>query len=113
MDLDIASIAARPDRADLWPQLQGLWPRFMTQDPSGDFFYGYEATTYPEFALLAVDALTGLPVAKALSVPLFHDGEIADGLPEGGWAWAIRQSASPPTIVCAAAHRPSSPHWRS
>jgi hypothetical protein len=107
MDLDIASIAARPDRAELWPQLQGFWPRFMTQDPSGDFFYGYEATAYPEYALLAVDTETGVPVAKALSVPLSHDGEIADGLPEGGWGWVVRQSAHDrlrgrtPTIVSA------------
>jgi GNAT superfamily N-acetyltransferase len=107
MDLDIASIAARPDRADLWPQLQGFWPEFMTQDPSGDFFFGYEATAYPEYALLAVDTKTGRAVAKALSVPLFHEGEIADGMPEGGWGWAIRQCAHDrlrghtPTIVSA------------
>ena len=107
MDLDIASMADRPDRAELWPKLLGFWPRFMTEDPIGDFYYGYEATAYPEYALLAVDADTGEPVAKALSVPLAFDGVIADGLPEGGWDWAIRTSAHDrlrgrtPTIVSA------------
>jgi GNAT superfamily N-acetyltransferase len=105
--LDIASMADRPDRAGLWPELLGFWPRFMTQDPSGEFFYDYQATAFPEFALLAVDTATGRPVAKALSVPLSYDGVIADGLPEGGWGWATRQSAHDrllgrtPTIVSA------------
>ena len=100
-------MADRPDQADLWPQLLGFWPRFMTQDPSGGFYYGYEASAYPEYALLAVDTATGLPVAKALSVPLSYDGVVADGMPEGGWGWAIRRSAHDrllgrePTIVSA------------
>lgn len=107
MELDIASMADRPDRAELWPKLSGFWPRFMTEDPTGDFFYGYQATAYPEYALLAVDTETGEPVAKALSVPLCYDGVIADGLPEDGWDWAIRTSAHDrlrgrtPTIVSA------------
>ena len=39
MRLDITSAAERPDRAALWSGLTGLWPRFMTQDETGDFFY--------------------------------------------------------------------------
>ena len=107
MDLDIASLADRPDRAELWSQLRNLWPPFMTADPASDFFYGYEASAFPEYALLTVDTDTGRPVAKALSVPLSYAGVIADGLPEGGWGWAIRQSAhdrlrgTKPTIVSA------------
>jgi GNAT superfamily N-acetyltransferase len=107
MDLDIATAAQRPDRYDLWPRLSGFWPRFMTQDESSDFFYGYEFAQYPEYQLLAVDTVSGEPVAKAHSVPLSFTGEIAAGLPEGGWGWAIRQSAhdrlsgTAPTMVSA------------
>jgi hypothetical protein len=107
MRLDIASAAERPDRRPLWSGLTGLWPRFMTQDQTGDFFYGYEFDRYPEFQLLAVDADTGEAVAKAHSVPLSFTGTIADGLPEHGWDWAVRQAAhdrlrdTPPTMVSA------------
>jgi GNAT superfamily N-acetyltransferase len=92
MDLDIATMAERPDRAGLWEQLDGFWPRFMTQDPTGGFYYGYLEQHFPEHCLLAVDRGSGAPVAKAHSVPLVHDGVVADGLPEGGWDWAIRRS---------------------
>jgi hypothetical protein len=92
MDLDIATMADRPDRAELWAQLQGFWPTFMTEDPTGGFYYDYLAEHFPAHCLLALDAATGVPVAKAHSVPLAYAGDIADGLPEGGWDWAIRQS---------------------
>lgn len=107
MHLDIATAAERPDRRPLWAALTGLWPRFMTQDETGDLFYGYEFDRYPEYQLLAVDTDTGEAVAKAHSVPLSLTGEIADGLPEHGWDWAIRQSThdrlrgTEPTIVSA------------
>jgi GNAT superfamily N-acetyltransferase len=107
MDLDIASAADRPDRRPLWAGLTGLWPPFMTQDETGEFFYGYEFDHYPEFQLLAVDAGTGEAVAKAHSVPLSFTGQIAGGLPEHGWDWAVRQAAhdrlrgTAPTIVSA------------
>jgi hypothetical protein len=107
MRLDITSAAERPDRAPLWSGLTGLWPRFMTQDETGDFFYGYEFDHYPEFQLLAVDLDTGEAVAKAHSVPLSFTGAIADGLPEHGWDWAVRQathdrlSGAEPAIVSA------------
>jgi hypothetical protein len=87
MDLDIAPIG---DRTELYQQLDGGWPEFMTKDPAGGFFYRYADRYWPEFSLLAVDRETGRAVAKAHSVPLFFDGDIAAGLPEGGWDWAIR-----------------------
>ena len=93
MDLDIATMAERPDRQDLWDRLAGFWPRFMTEDPTGDFYYGYLEDHFPQHCLLAVDIATGEPVAKANSVPLAYQDPIADGLPEDGWDWAIRRSA--------------------
>ena len=107
MHLDIATAAERPDRRPLWSDLAGLWPRFMTHDETSDFFYGYEFDHYPQFQLLAVDTDTGEAVAKAYSVPLSFTGTIADGLPEHGWDWAVRQAThdrlrgTTPTIVSA------------
>ncbi len=107
MRLDISSAAERPDRLPLWSGLAGLWPQFMTHDETGDFFYGYEFDSYPEFQLLAVDTDTGEAVAKAHSVPLSFTGTIADGLPAHGWDWAVRQAThdrlrgTAPTIVSA------------
>ncbi|HET6533187.1 MAG TPA: N-acetyltransferase [Actinoplanes sp.] len=106
MDLDIATMADRPDRQQLWDGLLGFWPRFMSEDPTSDFYYGYLAEHFADHCLLAVDVATGEPVAKAHSVPLSYDGVIPDGapsagtgaapgpvgLPEGGWDWAIRRS---------------------
>lgn len=107
MDLDIVTMAERPDAEELWAQLDGFWPRFMQQDPTGSLYYGHVESAYPEWALLAVDRATGRAVAKAMSVPLAFDGDIAGGLPEGGWDWAVRTSAhdrlrgTKPTIVSA------------
>ncbi|MFC4067977.1 N-acetyltransferase [Actinoplanes subglobosus] len=87
MDLDIAPIG---DRTELYRELDGGWPEFMSKDPTSGFFYRYADRFWPEFSLLAVDRATGRAVAKAHSVPLSFDGDLADGLPEGGWDWAIR-----------------------
>lgn len=104
MELDIATVAARP--VDRTP-LDGLWPEFMSNDPTSALYYSYVDEHFGEFALVALDRATGRPVAKAYSVPLSFDGDIAAGLPEGGWDWAIRQcahdrlSGAKPTIVSA------------
>ena len=92
MRLDIAALADRPERWDLWEQLDGLWPTFMTKDAAGGFYYGYLKDHFAAHCLLAVDPDTGAAVAKAHTVPLSWSAPIADGLPQGGWDWAIRQS---------------------
>ena len=92
MDLDISTMARRPDRGELWKTLEGFWPAFMTEDPTSGFYYAYLDQHFPEHCLLAVDSATGETVAKAHSVPLVHDAPIAGGLPEGGWDWAVRRS---------------------
>ena len=105
MDLDITSLAHRPDAWDVWEELDGLWPPFMTQDPTGSLYYGYLRTDFAAHCLLAVDRATGRAVAKAHSVPLAHALEFP--LPEGGWDWAVRRAAHdrlqglPPTIASA------------
>ncbi|MEJ3749383.1 N-acetyltransferase [Actinomycetes bacterium KLBMP 9797] len=107
MDLEIATLADRPDWVPLFDQLDGFWPPFMSNDPTSGLYYGHHLSAYPDFVLLAIDRATGEPVAKAHSVPLSWDGDPAEGLPEGGWDWAIRTSAhdrlrgTAPTIVSA------------
>jgi hypothetical protein len=87
MDLEIGPVG---NRMRLYEELDGGWPEFMTKDPTGSLYYRWFDQFWPEFSLLAVDRETGRAVAKAHSVPFFHDGDIADGLPEGGWDWVIR-----------------------
>ena len=104
MDLDIAPLGGR---TTLFEELDGGWPTFMTKDPTGVFYYRHFEEFWPEFTLLAVDRSSGRAVAKAHAVPLAHSGDIAGGLPENGWDWAIRTamldrlSGSEPTIVSA------------
>ena len=104
MELDIAPLGGR---TALLEELDGGWPAFMTKDPTGALYYRHAEEFWPEFTLLAVDRSTGRAVAKAHSVPLAYDGDIAGGLPENGWDWAIRTAAldrlsgRKPTIVSA------------
>jgi GNAT superfamily N-acetyltransferase len=104
MDLDIAPVG---DRMELWKQLSGFWPAFVTNDPSSSLYYDNFPALWPRFALLAVDRETGRAVAKAHAVPLSFTGDIRAGLPENGWDWAIRSAALDhlggvePTIVSA------------
>lgn len=104
MDLDIAPVG---ERRNLFAQLDGFWPTFMQQDPTASLYYGYFDDVWPEFTLLAVDRATGRAVAKAHSVPISYQSDIADGLPEGGWDWVIRRAThdrltgTEPTMVSA------------
>ncbi|MFI5931999.1 N-acetyltransferase [Actinoplanes sp. NPDC051494] len=104
MDFTIAPLTGR---TELVEQLDGLWPAFVTKDPTGAFFYRHYQDFWPEFTLLAVDGATGRVAAKAHSVPLSFTGDIGEGLPENGWDWAIRTAAldrlagTGPTVVSA------------
>lgn len=104
VDLDIAPVG---DRTELFAQLEGFWPTFMSKDPTGSLYYRHCDDFWPEFTLLAVDQATGQAAAKAHSVPISYQGDLADGLPDEGWDWVIRKSAhdrltdTKPTIVSA------------
>jgi GNAT superfamily N-acetyltransferase len=104
MELDIAPVG---DRWKLFDELEGLWPEFMTKDPTSSLYYRHYQKLWPDFVLMAVDRASGQAVAKAHAVPISFDGDIADGLPETGWEWAIRTAIHDrfagvsPTIVSA------------
>ncbi|GAA4702792.1 N-acetyltransferase [Phytohabitans rumicis] len=107
MDIEICTVADRPDWGTMVGQLDGFWPTFMSNDPTARLYYGYFLSAYPEFTLIAFDHEAGQPVAKGHSVPIFWEGDPADGMPDGGWDWAVRASAydrlggATPTIVSA------------
>ncbi|MGW5259914.1 N-acetyltransferase [Microbispora sp. NPDC004025] len=105
MDLQITTLAERPD---LEPQMWSMpdsWPVFMKQDPASDLFYPIVGARYAEFALVATDrADPGVVVARAFSAPFVLE---SDELPDDGWdgvlwrAAAARRRGSSPDAVSA------------
>lgn len=92
MDLVVSSLADRPDLADRLWDFDGLWPRFMQQDPVSDLFFARAATDYAAYTLIAVDADDpSRPVARSCSVPFAFGGDSGrDELPDDGWDGVIR-----------------------
>jgi GNAT superfamily N-acetyltransferase len=71
VDLQVATIAERPDLAPLLDDLLGTWPRFLHLHPLSTLFYTSVAPRHPGFCLVAVDrSAPDTPVAKAYSVPV-------------------------------------------
>lgn len=109
MDLVIANLADRPDLAGLLWDFDGLWPRFMEEDPISNLFYARAATDFAPFVMVAVDAQdAGRPVARSCSVPFaMGEGIGRPELPADGWdgvvrwAWADGVQGRPPTHVSA------------
>ena len=93
MDLEIVTLAERPDLADRLWDFDDLWPRFMQQDPVGDLFYARAGTRYAEYTLLAFDRgeAGGRPVARSCAVPFAMGADLGrTELPEDGWDGVIR-----------------------
>ena len=110
MELVIASIADRPDLADRFYDFDGLWPRFMQQDPIGSLYYARATTTYAAYSLVALDASDpdGPPVARSSSIPFAMGEDIGrPALPDDGWdgvigwAWLDEVAGRAPTHVSA------------
>ena len=85
MDLDIVTLAARPELMEVFWDLETSWPEFMKHDPIGNGYYA-SLEEFAEFVLVCLDP-SGAMVAKAHSVPFRLDD---DELPEAGWDAAIR-----------------------
>ena len=85
MDLEIVTLAARPELMDGFWDMETSWPEFMKHDPIGNGYYS-SLEEFADFVLVCLDA-DGRMVAKAHSVPFVLDeGE----LPDAGWDFAIR-----------------------
>ncbi|MEW2384385.1 GNAT family N-acetyltransferase [Micromonospora sp. NPDC047707] len=91
MDLEIVTLAERPDLAPLLDDFDGAWPEFMSWDPMAALYYAVADQLYPEYVLLALDpAEPGRAVARAYSVPLSWT---ADALPPGGWDRIVQRAS--------------------
>ncbi len=102
MDLQITTLAERPELEQQMWSMPDSWPTFMKQDPAANLFYPVVGTQYAEFVLVAVDRGPGAVVARAFSVPFVLGG---DELPDDGWdgvlwraAAARRRGSSPDTV---------------
>ena len=85
MDLEIVTLAERPDLMDTFWDMETSWPEFMKHDPIGNGYYA-SLEEFAEFVLVCLDE-SGRMVAKAHSVPF----QLADDeLPDAGWDQAIR-----------------------
>jgi hypothetical protein len=106
VDLDIVTLADRPDLAPLLDGFEAAWPEFMSWDPMASLYYGVAHELYPEFILLALDpAQPERAVARAYSVPLAWKEE--DALPDGGWDRVVQRAtlnrlAGTPTNIVSA-----------
>ncbi|WP_210650223.1 N-acetyltransferase [Nocardioides sp. SYSU D00065] len=85
MELEIVTLAERPELMETFWDLETSWPEFMKHDPIGNAYYNV-LSEFSEFVLVCLDD-SGRQVAKAHSVPFqLPAGE----LPDGGWDAAIR-----------------------
>ncbi|MGH1565390.1 N-acetyltransferase [Mumia sp. DW29H23] len=105
MDIDVVTLADRPELEPLLSRFDGAWPEFMRWDPVGPVYYAVVEECYPEFVQIALDpAVPDRAVAAAYSVPVAWGD---DPLPPGGWERMIQRSAinrmlgTPTTMVSA------------
>ncbi|MEU3747899.1 MULTISPECIES: N-acetyltransferase [Streptomyces] len=104
MDLNISTLAARPElEGPMWSMLD-LWPEFMMYDPVGWANIGRIVRELPEYVLVATDA-EGKVVARGFSVPFRMDVDGRRELPPRGWdevlLWAfsdLRAGREPDTV---------------
>lgn len=88
MDLQIFTLAQRPDLLDDLLAMENPWPEFIRRDPFGDLYYHPDVLTqFGDHVLLAYSP-AGELVAKAHSIPLHLESA---GLPEDGWDGVIRR----------------------
>ncbi|MER5207810.1 N-acetyltransferase [Streptomyces sp. NPDC002825] len=84
MDLNISTLAERPELEGAMWSMKDLWPEFMMYDPVGWANMGRIVREFPEFVLVATDA-GGAVVARGFSVPFALDVEGRRELPARGW----------------------------
>ncbi|WP_119292840.1 N-acetyltransferase [Streptomyces sp. YIM 130001] len=105
MELDISTLAERPELQDALWQLSDTWPEYIQNDPVGWSHFDRIVAELPEYVLVATDE-QGALVARALSVPFALHEKGRDGeLPDGGWdqvlVWAFadrRHGVDPDTV---------------
>ncbi|GGT34896.1 N-acetyltransferase [Streptomyces purpureus] len=104
MDVNISTLAERPQlQGPLW-QMIDLWPEFMLHDPIGWANIGRIVAELPEYVLVATDADDKV-LARAFSVPFQLGAKGRGELPATGWdqvlLWAfsdLRHGRIPDTV---------------
>ncbi|MFF0560650.1 N-acetyltransferase [Streptomyces sp. NPDC004266] len=84
MDLNVTTLAERPELEGAMWSMKDLWPDFMMYDPVGWANMGRIVREFPEYVLVATDA-GGAVVARGFSVPFRLDAEGRRELPSRGW----------------------------
>ena len=79
MDLEIVTLAERPQPWDLFWDMETSWPEYMLHDPIGNGYYA-SLEEFTEYVLVGLDA-TGRMVVKAHSVPfVLPEGALPDAV---------------------------------
>lgn len=90
MNVDIVSIAERPDLTNAHWHLTDLWPGFMIHDPIADLYFS-RLEDYSRHVFLGIDGND--VVARAFAVPFAMGADVGrPDLPASGWDGAIRWS---------------------
>ncbi|MFF0479326.1 N-acetyltransferase [Streptomyces sp. NPDC004284] len=84
MDLNISTLAERPELEGAMWSMKDLWPEFVLYDPVGWANMGRIVREFPEYVLVATDA-GGAVVARGFSVPFRLGAEGRGELPARGW----------------------------
>jgi GNAT superfamily N-acetyltransferase len=104
MNLQVFSLAERPEMLGPVLDMPDSWPEFTTQDPVGNAHYGRIPVELPEYVLFAEND-QGEILAHAYSVPFALHAEGRGELPARGWdqvlLWAfadLRRGVRPDTV---------------
>jgi hypothetical protein len=127
--MQIVDLASRPDLLDAAMNLGDVGGEFIYAGPSGKMIVPERfQELWPRYFLIGLE--DGVPVARALAVPVAFPAEGRGELPDHGWDEAIQWAAHDlmdgraPTALCAlevviaprpaarAGRRPCSPHSR-
>lgn len=88
-DVEIVTLAERPDLEDAIWSLSGVWPRFMHEDPIADLFYG-NLDRWSEHSLVAL--IDGTVAARGFTAGFSMDVPGRETLPDDGWDGVVRWS---------------------
>jgi hypothetical protein len=82
-DLEITTLARRPELHARLPDLYGIWPEFMINDRIGYILFGRVAEMFPDQCVVGTDG--GELVAAGRSIPFVFPEQDRPELPDGGW----------------------------
>jgi GNAT superfamily N-acetyltransferase len=92
MELQITSLAERPDLAGVFDDFPDSWPEFMYHDNVSEMLFNRLVRAHPESNIIAVDAVNAhRPVARACAFPFSAD---LGALPPSGYDQVLLSGAA-------------------